>query len=140
MIIADFRNIRIHIEKEVHKIYEELVSRSAKDAEDHPFSTMKDVFMTSAVFGVKNNKWEKLKSSHDIFSVETFDQKIDLPVIVALAYRRTKNLEILSDAKKVIEIAQEWANAGIHLLQNELISRRGIRPLYKLVDLVVEEN
>ncbi len=140
MSALDLRNITVHIDRNVHSLYEELVSKSAKQAEDRPFATMKDVFMVAACLGAQRNRHEALGAGRDIFGGETFDARTDVPVLAALAYRRTQDLNTLADPKQVVRIAQEWANAGIHTLRNEeLIDRPGLRPLFKLTDLVLDQ-
>lgn len=140
MSALDLRGLRVHIEKDVHVLYDELVSRARKDSEDRPFSTMKDVFMVAACIGAYRNKHEELGPSEGIFAGEVFDARTDVPVLAALAYRRTADLETITDPKVVVETAQEWANAGIHILKNEeLVERSGLRPLSKLTDLVLDQ-
>lgn len=140
MSALDLRGIRVYVEKDVHGLYEDLVSRARKDAEDRPFATMKDVFMVAACLGAQRNRYQELGASEGIFSGEVFDARTDAPVLAALAYRRTANLEDVTDPKRVVEIAQEWANAGIHALKNEeLVQRPGLRPLFKLTDLVLDQ-
>jgi dnd system-associated protein 4 len=140
MSALDLRGVRVYIDRDVHNLFEELVSRSDKLAEDHPFATMKDVFMVAACLGAQRNRHEALGASREIFSGETFDARTDVPVLAALTYRRTEDLDTIADPKKVVEIAQEWANAGIYTLVNEeLIDRPGLRPLFKLTDLILDQ-
>jgi dnd system-associated protein 4 len=136
----NFTIISVYVEKEVHPIYEQLVSRGAKQVEDRPFATMKDIFILAACFGAKHNQFKKLGASRDIFSGELFNaNKTDAPVLAALAYFHTKDTEVLSDPKRIIEIAQGFANAGIHLLKEELLGRPG-RPLHNLVEFILSEH
>ncbi len=139
MKTLDLAGISIYVEKKVHPIYEELTSRSSKKAEDHPFATMKDLFMMAACVGAQQGRFVELGSSRDIFSGEFFDPKTEIPVLAALAYHRTKDIEVLSDPKKVVEIAQGWANGGIHIVRAELLERPGRCPLYNLVDMLLSE-
>lgn len=140
MSALDLRGIRVYIAKDVHGLYDDLVSRAGKNAEDRPFATMKDVFMVAACIGAHHNNYEELGASEGIFSGEVFDARTDAPVLAALAYKRTADLETVTDSKRVVEIAQEWANAGIHILKNEeLVERPGLRPLFKLTDLVLDQ-
>lgn len=140
MSALDLRGVRVYVDNNVHGLYEELVSKARKDAEDRPFSKMKDVFMVAACIGAQRNNYEKLGPSEGIFAGEVFDTRTDVPVLAALAYRRTADLETVTDPKRVVEIAQEWANAGIHILKNEeLVERPGLRPLSKLTDLILDQ-
>jgi len=138
MKTLDLAGISVYVERKVHPIYEELTSRSSKKAEDHPFATMKDLFMMSACIGAQQDKFVELGPSRDIFSGETFNSKTEVPVLAALAYHQTKDIEVLSDPKKVIEIAQGWANGGIHIVREALLERPG-RPLYNLVEMLLSE-
>jgi hypothetical protein len=136
MTAIDVAGISVYIDKKAHPIYEELVSRASKDAEDYPFATMKDLFMMAACIGAQRNRFEELGPSRDIFSGETFNSKTDVPVLAALAYYRTKDVEVLFDPKRVIEIAQGWANGGIYIVREELLGQPG-RPLYNLLNLLL---
>lgn len=138
MKTLDLAGISVYVDRRVHPIYEELVSRSGKKAEDYPFSTMKDLFLMAACVGAQQGKFVELGSSRDIFSGELFNGKTEVPVLAALAYLRTKDIEVLSDPKKVIEIAQGWANGGIHVVREELLERPG-RPLLNLVEVLLSE-
>ena len=138
MKTLDLAGISVYVEKKVHPIYEELVLRSSKKAEDHPFATMRDLFMMAACVGAQQGKFVELGPRIDIFSGELFNSKTEVPVLAALAYHRTKDVEVLSDPKRVIEIAQGWANGGIHIVQAELLEQPG-RPLYNLVEMLLSE-
>ena len=106
MKALDLTGISIYVDKEVHPTYEELVSRAAKKAEDYPFRTMKDLFMMAACVGAKQGRFVELGSSRDIFTGELFDAKTEVPILAALAFHWEKDLAVLSQPKKVIEIAQ----------------------------------
>lgn len=141
MKALDLAGISVYVEKnKAHPIYEELVSRSSKKAEDFPFATMKNLFIVAACIGAQHDKYDKLDAPRkDIFSGEVFDTKTDVPVLAALAYQHTKDVEVLADPKQVIEIAQCWANGGIHILRDELLANPGLSPLYNFVELVIEK-
>lgn len=141
MSVLDLRGARVSIDPDVHTIYDEFVSSSTRNVEDRPFATMKDLFVVAACIGAQRNRYEVLRSRTGIFSGEVFSPRVDVPVLAALAYKRTADLEALSDPRRVIDIAQEWANAGIHILKREeMVMRGGLRPLFKLVDLVLEQS
>ena len=56
-----------------------------------------------------------------------------------MAFQKTKDLEIVSEGRKVLDIAQGWANGGIHYLDDQLLNRPG-RPLFSLVDYLWQET
>lgn len=138
MKALDLTNISVYVDRSVHPIYEALVSRSSKNAEKCPFATMKDLFLVSACVGAEQGRFEELKSGRDIFSGEIFNVKIEVPILAALAYHRTKDIEVLSDPRAVVDIAQGWANGGIHIVREELLERPGT-PLYNFVAMVLSE-
>ena len=137
MKCPDLAGISIYVdEKSAHPIYEELVSRSRKKADDFPFTTMKDLFLIAACIGAHHDLYKEPANKRDIFSGEQFREKIDLPVLAALAYQKKQDIEILSNPREIIDIAQCYANEGIHILREELLVNPGLSPLYNLVELV----
>jgi len=133
----DMSEVRIYVDEEVHPIYEEMVSQAAKNAENKPFATMKDLFMVAACLGAKHNRYKPLNSRREIFRGTVFKEKTDVPILAALAYQQAQDIEVMSDAKKVVEIVQGWANGGIHLVRDELLYQPG-GPLYNLVNMVLD--
>ena len=137
MAELDLRSTRVNIEQNVHDLYLSLVSRSEKQAEDRPFSSMKDLFVLAACLGAREGRFKELGPSRDIFSGQLFDSTTEIPVLAALAYFRTEDLSVLSEPKRVVKIAEEWANAGIETVRQELLEQPG-RPLWNLVAMILE--
>ena len=133
----DVIDLRVYVDPKAHPIYEELVSQAGKDAEDYPFATMKDLFMVAACLGARRNRFEEPAAKREIFRGQVFRRNTDVPVLAALAYQRTQDVTVLSDAKLILEIAQGWANGGIYLVREELLGQPG-RPLYNLVNMLLE--
>ena len=131
------KNLRVYIDKDKHEIYEKLVKRGSENPDHFPFQTMKDLFMLSACIGYKYDAFEDIISSKDIFSSDVFDEKVDVPVIVSLAYAKEKNLINLLDGRKALDIAQGYANGGIAYVVEEIINNPG-KPLNNLVSLIIE--
>lgn len=136
--VIDVKGISVYVERsEAHPIYKELVSRAAKDAEDYPFATMKDLFMMAACVGAQQNRYKELAGDRvEIFGGETFDDKTDVPILAALAYHREKDIDVLSDPREIIKIAQAYANGGIEIVNQQILGGQFGRPLYNLVDIV----
>jgi hypothetical protein len=134
-----FTNLRVNIEDSVHPIYLELTRGSGDKAEDVPFVKMPDLFIAAACVGAKENLYKELSNKkRDIFVADAFDQKMQVPVIISLAYKKTGNIEILSDPRAILNICECWANGGIYLIKEQVISGIGLRPLYRLLDLLKE--
>jgi dnd system-associated protein 4 len=132
------KNLRISIEKDKHEIYERLTKRGNENPDDYPFQTMKHLFMVAACLGAKRNAYKDVTSGRDIFGTDVFDEKVDLPVISALAFKHEKNLSVLNDDRKMLNIAEGYANGGITLIQQEIINSPG-RPLDNLISLLIQE-
>ncbi|KAA0245641.1 MAG: hypothetical protein DYG83_00950 [Candidatus Brocadia sp. AMX2] len=133
------KNLKVYIDKDKHELYEQLVKRGSDNPDSYPFQTMKDLFMVAACLGARNNSFEEIKSSKDIFNSDVFDEKTDVPVLAALAFQREKILSILNDERKILEIAQGYANGGINLVKEQIINNPG-KPLNNLVALLLENR
>lgn len=130
------KNLRIYIDKEKHETYEKLVKRGSDNPDHYPFQTMKDLFMLSACLGYKHSAYEDIGSSKDIFSADVFDEKADIPMLIALAYAKEKKLMNLLNGRKVLDIAQGYANGGIGYVVEEIINNPG-KPLNNLVEMIL---
>ena len=140
MIENPFTPYTVYIDKEANdKIYDELVKRGSDRIEDYPFETKKDLFVLAACLGAKLGRYKELSSEkHNAFNGETFNARIDVPVLQALAYRKEKDVEVLLEPKRVLEIAQGWANGGIDEVYNAILNNPG-RPLFNYVDWVLDQ-
>jgi|SRR5579859_453939 len=130
----------IYIDKDANdKIYELLVKRGADRIEDYPFETKKDLFVLAACVGAKLNRYKELSSErHNAFNGETFNSRIDVPILHTLAYKKEKDVEVLLEPKRVLEIAQGWANGGIDEVYNAILIQPG-RALFNYVEWTLEQ-
>lgn len=133
------KNLRIYIDKDKHETYEKLVKRGSENPDHYPFQTMKDLFMLAACMGYKHNAFEEIAASKDIFSSDVFEEKVDVPVLIAIAFGKEKNLLNLLDNRKVLDIAQGYANGGIGYVVEEIVNNPG-KPLDNLVDMIILES
>lgn len=135
----NFTNLRVFIREADHAIYNDLTGRAANEVEDTPFLKMPDLFVAAACLGAKYNQFREFDGKkRDIFVADALDAKTQIPVLIALAYEKAKDFEVLSNSKLVLEICQGWANGGIQALNTELKSGKGLRPLYRLINLLQE--
>jgi hypothetical protein len=135
-----FTNLRVLIDENVHHIYTELTERSIEKAEDAPFIKMPDLFVTAACIGAKENKYVELGKKRDIFYADAFDKKTQIPILITLAFKHIQNLDSIPDGKIILDICQAWANGGINIIYEEVLSRKGLRPLYRFTDFILEET
>ncbi len=139
MTQLSFSNLRIYVDKSVHQIYKDLTGGAQERAEDTPFSKMPDLFVAAACVGARNNSFIAPKDKQMIFFADAFDAKIHVPVLISLAYKKTKDITVLTESKKILEISQGWANGGIHFLHEQMLQgQKGLLPLYKLTDYILE--
>ena len=131
--------VRIHISKEHHQIYDDLVSKSRENPDDFPFATMKDLFMMAAAVGMKEGKYKEVKQAVNIFSGSVFDTKNDVPVMAAIAFGHQQDFNILFDEAKLVKTVEGYANGGIGVLQRELVGKSG-RVFMNLVDMLLSSQ
>jgi len=131
------KNLRVYIDKDKHETYEKLVKRGSENPDHFPFQTMKDLFMLSACLGYKYDAYEEIGSSKDIFSSDVFDEKVDIPMIISLAFAKEKTLMNLLNGRKVLDVAQGYANGGIGYVVEEIINNPG-KPLNNLVEMIID--
>jgi len=133
----EVRGDRANIETgDVHKLYQDLSRRSAKNPEQEPFLSMKDVFMWAVVLRVRAGKKRPLATGRtQPFRWNQLSQDMDIPALKAIAVADTGDVEIILHKDRILRIAEEYANAGIRELKRELVDQPG-QPLWNLVNLI----
>ena len=122
------RNNRIYIDKSYHPVYKTLT-----DAEgpEQPFYSMKNVFMLAVFIGYQQNKRIPVKNKVDIFSWDVLSRdEENIPLLSALALAATGDIEVLTDQGRIIDIAEEYANAGIIEIKTDLADMRDNRIMH----------
>ena len=131
---------RVTIEGEVHQLYKDLSERSTQNPETSPFLTMKDVFMWAVALGVREGKRRPLSGSREqIFRWDQFSQDMDIPALKAIALSETGDVEVLLQEDQILRIAEEYANAGIHKIKQDIIDQPG-EILWNLVSIIQMDN
>jgi hypothetical protein len=133
-------SVGVYVERnEVNPLYNDLVNRAAQNAEDFPFATKKDLFMLAACVGAQHNQFKEVPSDKriQIFDGETFRDDTDVPILAALAYHRTQDLDLLFEPSKIMRIAEGYAQAGIYIVYQQITTGSANRPLYNLVDMLM---
>lgn len=139
MSSLSFTNLRVYVDEKAHPIFIELTKGSAEKSEDVPFVKMPDLFIAAACIGAKENRFKELSKKKDIFYADALDGKIQIPILITLAYKYTNDLEQLGDAREILNIAEGWANGGIYSLHEQIVVGRGLRPLYRFIDFILED-
>ncbi len=112
MHLDDILREKVYIDEETHDIYKKLKE------EYKLFLTMKDLFLTAAAVGFYFKKKEPLKKRKDIFTKNIFDKEKEIPFIYMLAIADREDKEAVNI--DVLEVAEEYANAGIKILADLL--------------------
>jgi len=113
---------RLNIDRKDRELYNKLDSEEILKFKDNGGTrTRKEQFIFAMAYGFK------LESRKPLDSMEGFVLAKDLrpddeALINAIAIYNTKSIEILSDQKEVFKIAEEYAHAGIILLDSKIKS------------------
>lgn len=122
---------RVSIDVSVHDFYKELTT--GKSAEDSPFLTMKDLFMLAASIGFKMQQRKPLGRREQPFHYSVFTEAEDIPILKAIAIATTGDVSVLADPDQIVQIAEEYANAGISEIRAVVAENAGL-PLWNLVE------
>jgi dnd system-associated protein 4 len=124
----------VAIEETVHEIYKQLTE--GNDVESVPFRTMKDLFMWAVCLGYQQNKRRPLTGKRQtIFRWAQFTPQIDIPLLKAIAIADKGDLSVLLSQDEILNIAEEYANAGIYDLRDAVLDEFG-QPLWNLVSII----
>ncbi len=127
--------LRASIEHVHHDFYKQL-SESTDDPERCPFRTMKDIFMLAVCLGYRRGQRRPLSSGKkQIFHWTQFSEQVDEPILKAIAIAETGDIQVLGNQEEILQIAEEYANAGIQGLKAQIQDEPG-QPLWNLVELV----
>lgn len=122
---------RVSIDASVHDFYKELTT--SKSAEESPFLTMKDLFMLAASIGFRTQQRKPLGKREQPFHYSVFTEAEDLPILKAMAIATTGDVSVLADPDQIVQIAEEYANAGINEIR-AIVTTNGGLPLWNLVE------
>jgi dnd system-associated protein 4 len=127
-------SLRVSIESSLHDLYKQLAEGT--NPESAPFRTMKDVFMLAACLGYRRGQRKPIAGSkRQIFHWAQFSEQVDEPILKAIAIATTGDIQVLGDLEQVVQIAEEYANAGFSELNAQVLDQSG-QPLWGLVELV----
>ena len=127
------RSERVSIDETVIYIYKALTED--QNMEQSPFRTMKDVFMLAVALGYQKKTRRTCSSgSKHTIRKEVFSEQ-DIILLKAIAIATTDDIGILSRPADILNIAEEYAQVGIHDVKAYLLDQTG-RPLWNMVDLL----
>ena len=127
----------VAVDESVHEIYKRMTEGT--DPVDVPFRTMKDVFMWAACLGCRLGERRPLTGKRvTIFRWAQFTPQTDVPLLKALAIADSENVNVLLGQDEILDIAEEYANAGIHELRGGTLDEHG-QPLWNLVGMLTSQ-
>lgn len=106
----------ILIDKDDRKLYERL-----KEETIFQKKLNKDLFLTAVGYGFKNNVKKAINKTDNTFLRTYYLADEDWAFLKSLAISES-SLDILKDMNEVLNIAEEYAHAGIEILVNEIDS------------------
>ncbi|HNP87516.1 MAG TPA: hypothetical protein PKK78_15310 [Kouleothrix sp.] len=125
---------RVSIDASLHELYKQL--SEGNNPENAPFRTMKDVFMLATCLGYRRGLPKPIVGKkQQIFHFTQFSEQADMPILKAIAIAKTGDIQVLADEDLIVQIAEEYANAGIQELKAQVVDQVG-QPLWSLVDLI----
>ena len=131
---------RIRIDASYHPIYIALTKPPENTSGEEPpaFESMKNLFMLAAFIGFREQKREKLgKDRENIFAWAQFSQNEDVPLIRSIALATKGTVDVLTDQDEMLTIAEEYANAGIIMIRDQVKDMSGSK-IMNLVDLLAK--
>jgi dnd system-associated protein 4 len=124
----------VTIDESVHKIYKDLTDGT--DPITVPFKTMKDVFLWAATLGYKRGERRPIAGKKlTIFRWAQFSSQTDIPVVKAISLADGDEINVLLNQDEMLNVVEEYANAGIHDLRARLFDEHG-QPLWMLVNIL----
>ena len=129
-ITKEQTNPRVHlfIDRAYHLIYRDLISTRA-DGDIPPFKDMKDVFMLAAFIGYKEEKWIPLiENRKDTIPWSSITEDSSMfNSLRALALVKTEDIEVLTNERKIQDIAEGYANGGFTVIHKQVAKEYGER-------------
>lgn len=81
---------------------------------------MAEIFVYASVFGFKSGRREELKKAKPYISAVAFS-RYQAAILLTIAIASTRGLDVLFKNEEAAKIIQEYANAGIDVLEAELL-------------------
>ena len=124
----------IYIDEAAHQIYKDL--SESQDLEAAPFRYMKEIFLYAVCMGYRLGERRPLAGKRTgVFRWAQFSSQVDVPLLKAIAIADQGDVSVVAGHNRVMQVIEEYANAGIHELRASLVGQYG-QPLWNLVALL----
>jgi dnd system-associated protein 4 len=105
---------RFYVQKDKHHLFQQW---GKEGEESTPFATLKDAFVFAASVGWAYGAKVPLRGTRQQVGFwDSFNAQLDVPVLESIAIAESGEPAIVADRGRLIHIAQEYANAGIDLV------------------------
>lgn len=117
------RNVLVNCKKEDKKLYDQISgSRYFRDGEASEFGYAL-IFTLAAAYGFNEEKFESLKgSTHWVTRREYIRKNDDLMTFLrVIVTAKMGDISMINNEDKIFEVAESFANGGIHRLYHALL-------------------
>lgn len=113
----------VNIESTTKSDYVGLLSGHGKFS-NSPFTSLNfyDIFLVSMSIGVIRGKRKPLSNKLSFIKSQMFKNSYGEALIKALAVYETNSTSIIEDQEKMFSIAEEYANGGLELLVEQIVT------------------
>lgn len=92
--------------------------------------------MLAACLGYRRGQRQTISGRRtQIFHWTQFSEQVDVPILKAIAIATTHDILVLSDPEKIVQVAEEFANAGFQEISTQISSGLN-QPLWNAVDII----
>lgn len=103
---------RFYVQRDQHPLFQRLC-----DKDEGVFEHLKDVFVFAAALGFHYERRRPLEERQHVGFWHYLNENRDVPLLQSIAVAETGGLDVLGDQGDIIQIAEEYANGGIGLLE-----------------------
>lgn len=101
---------RVFMSQDDRERYEKLKQEAVGRGRDS-----KELFLLAVATGLRNQVRRPLETRHEFVRTEYFNDR-DMALLHAAAVSETGDLNVIGDRSAVLDVAEEYAHAGIRLL------------------------
>ena len=99
--------------------------------------TLADIFFYAAVLGFRNGRREPLVDPRPNIWLNAFGSR-RVAVLASVVISDAESLDVLFEPDKAKTVLEEYANAGIDIIENELLGGAGAEPIERMSFMMKE--
>lgn len=106
--------IILYVEQETKKLFNELLDKGPLKGIGN-----KNIFILAVVYGYKKGTRIKIKKKESFTRMEYLNKE-DKSLLYSIAIKEKESLDILNNKNELYSIVEEYANAGIKIIESEI--------------------